>query len=177
MRVLMAFVAVGLFAPGMARASCATEAGNVLAKHNCDFATDIAGWTTDPPAAVRHDAKQGDTAPGALLADGGPQGSVTVVGPCVKAKPSTRYAYAAHLRTSKGNAYFCGVQLFAIAADSCAGERSPLAAEGAPPNADWRIVSAEARTGEEVGFVEVRLVCSGEPEFEVWWDDVYLMEP
>lgn len=177
MRVLMAIVALGLFAPGLARGSCREETGNLLAKHNCDFATDVAGWTTDPPAAVRHDPKQGDTASGALLADGGPQGSVTVVGPCLKAKPSTRYAYAAHFRTSRGNAYFCTVQLFAIAGDSCAGERAPLAAQGAPPSTDWSIVSADALTGEDVGFVEVRLVCSGEPEHEVAWDDVYLMEP
>jgi hypothetical protein len=172
----MALVALAVVAPGLVRASCAEEPGNLLAKHNCDFATSVAGWTTDPPAAVRHDAKQGDTAAGALLADGGPQGSVTVVGPCVKTKPSTRYAYAAHFRTSKGNAYFCTVQLFAIAG-SCAGERAPLAAQGAPPSTDWIIVSADALTGEDAGFLEMRLVCSGEPGHEVAWDDVYLMEP
>lgn len=177
MRLAAIAIALTAASPSLAGADCANEATNLLAQRNCGFAKDTAGWSTESPAAIRHDAANGDPAAGALLADGGPQGSVTVVGPCVPAKPSTSHAYAAHLRLARGNAYYCNVQLFQFTDQSCQEGSEPLGAQGRPPDATWRIASASASTGEPTRSLEVRLVCSGEPGFAVLWDDVYVGVP
>jgi hypothetical protein len=170
-------LAVLTLLPSLAQADCAGEPKNLLAKLDCGFEKGTTGWSTEPPAAIAHDPKNGDPSPGALLAKGGPQGSVTVVGPCLPAQPSVPYSYAGHLRLSQGNAYFCTVQLFQYTDGSCGDGGEPLGAEGAPPEATWRIISAGATTGTAAGSIEVRLVCSGEPDFAVLWDDVWVVAP
>ena len=100
-----------------------------------------------------------------------------MAGPCFPVEALTSYVFAAHVRLVEGTAFFCAVQLFQYTEASCGAGAEPLAAEGIPPDADWKIISASGSTGGETASAQVRLVCSGEPGFSVSWDDVYVAKP
>ena len=85
----------------------------------------------------------------------------------------------AHLRRGRASAWTAhGADAAKAAGDHLfAAAFATLAAEGIPPDADWKIISASGSTGGETASAQVRLVCSGEPGFSASWDDVYVAKP
>src|SRR5688572_27717336 len=103
---------------------CAAEPGNLLGKANCGFAKDVAGWAAAPGAALSRVA--GDAENGVLqtVADSG--GSLTVLGPCVKARGGALYRFAGRLRSAGGTVFFCSVNAWQFSDESCADGQEPL---------------------------------------------------
>ena len=163
--VLLAVLAVLGNAP--AEASCRNSPGNLLASANCGFDKDTAGWTSLASASVQH--KPADRGVMEAVADS--QGSLIVVGPCVTAKPSTAYSLGARLRSAKGVAYFCSVNVFQYSDDRCSEGGEPLGSAAGPPTSDWATLEGSATTSGNAKSIQLRPTCSGEPGFTVNFDD------
>ena len=151
-------------------ADCKTAAGNLLAGGNCGFDQNLAGWSVVPEGKLSRDAAE----QGAMKVTGDPGGSLTLEGPCVAVKGGAEVRVSARLRLAAGSAYFCSVLSFEHADPACEGPGGPLAAAAAPPSPKWQEVSGSAKTQPATRAVELRPVCSGEPGFEVLFDDFVL---
>ncbi len=153
-------------------AACAADDLNLLAGANGSFDRDVSGWQAAPgDAAAAHAAEDGQPRAGALRADGGPNGSVTILGPCVAAKPGA-YEVRARTKVVNGTPYYCGANLFQYSDESCERETGPVAAAAQPPGEQWREASASGVTDGDARSLQVRLVCSGRPGFVVLFDDL-----
>jgi hypothetical protein len=166
MRMLLAIVVASLAASPLA-ASCESDKGNPLAGSNCGFDKDVSGWTASPGASLSRDA--GDN--GALKAVSDPQGSLTVVGPCVPVQGGSRYRIAARMRLLEGTPYFCTVNAFQYSDARCSDNAEPLGSAAGPPEATWTLVDGTATTAPGAKSVQLRPTCSGQPGFAVLFDD------
>jgi hypothetical protein len=151
-------------------ADCKFAAGNLLAGGNCGFDQNVAGWSVIPEGKLSRDAAE----QGAMKVAGDPGGSLTVQGPCVAVKGGAEVRVGARLKLAAGSAYFCSVLTFEHTDPSCQGTANPLAAAAAPPSPKWQEVTGSAKTQPTTRAVELRPVCSGEPGFEVLFDDFVL---
>jgi hypothetical protein len=171
-----------------ALADCKSDAKNLLAAHDCGFATGIAGWeASGSRARLGHAAKDGDPQPGSLEVEA-PDGSLLVSGPCLEVEPSTSYRYGARFRKVSGETYVCGPQIHHFADAACAEPLGPLAAMGDMVETAWQAFDPTRRpeAGPDQGVAKteaatraVRLVFagSGEPGFVVRFDDVFVSAP
>jgi hypothetical protein len=169
-------------------ADCKTDAKNLLAAHDCGFATGIAGWqASHSEARVSHAAKDGDPQPGSLEVQA-PDGSLQVSGPCLEVEPNTTYRYGARFRKVSGETYVCGPQIHHFADAACAEPLGPLAAMADLVETAWQAFDPARRpeAGPDQGIAKteattraIRLVFagSGEPGFVVRFDDVFVSAP
>lgn len=164
-------LALFLCAAPAASSDCAAAPGNLLAAGNCGFAKDLAGWEASPGAAL---SRSMDDEGGVLTGTSDPGGSLTILGPCVKVQAGTPYRFGARLRSSKGTVFFCSFNLFQYSDDQCKEGAEPFGSAGRPPGKTWEEVSGSATTADGVKSVQLRPACSGEPGFEVQFDDFVL---
>ncbi|HEV7242592.1 MAG TPA: hypothetical protein VGQ36_25405 [Thermoanaerobaculia bacterium] len=167
MRSLGALALLSILVATPAAASCQDAAGNLLAGINCGFDKDAKGWTASPGAVVSRDAADH----GVLKAVADSQGSLTILGPCVAARPNVEYHIGARLRGVAGTSYFCSVNVFQYSDAACTEGQDPLGSAAAPPDADWAKLDGSATTSDAAKSLEVRPVCSGKPGFTVQFDD------
>jgi hypothetical protein len=168
MRSLGGLVLLGVLAAVPAGASCDESPRNLLATANCGFDKDATGWTALTAAPAHHDVADGGTLQG--VADS--QGSLIIVGPCVAAQAKTSYSIGGRLRSAKGKAYFCALNVYQYSDDRCNEGAEPLGSAAAPPSADWAPLVGSATTSAVTKSVQVRPTCSGEPGFVVSFDDL-----
>lgn len=161
--------------PAAAAADCASDEENLLAGSNCSFDRDVAGWQAAAgDAAAGHGGEQGHPRPGALRADGGPNGSITVHGPCIAASPGS-YEIGGSFRTASGTPYYCGVDVYQYSDASCELETGPVASAGRPPGEEWQTATATGVTDGDARSLRVRVGCSGKPGFAVLFDELVLV--
>lgn len=151
---------------------CAGELDNLLAKSNCGFAKDAAGWTAAPGATLSRVA--GEAGSGILKAVADSGGSLTIMGPCVKARGASPYRLAGRLRSAGGTVFFCSVNAWQFSDESCAEGQEPLGSAGLPPSPEWQAATGSATTAGAAKSIQLRPVCSGEPGFEMQFDDFVL---
>jgi hypothetical protein len=108
------------------------------------------------------------------VADDG--GSLTLIGPCVKARPSVPYRIAARLRNTAGAVYFCSVNAWQFSDEACTEGQEPLGSAGLPPGSDWEAATASATTSKGAKSIQLRPVCSGKPGFAIQFDDFVLTQ-
>jgi hypothetical protein len=115
-----------------------------------------------------------DDGGGVLAGTSDSGGSLTILGPCVKVQAGKPYQFGARMRGAKGTVFFCSFNLFQYSDDQCKEGGEPFGSAGRPPEKKWEEVSGSATTAEGVKSVELRPACSGEPGFEVQFDDFVL---
>ena len=175
---------VALALPAASHASCASDAKNLLAAHDCGFAKGIDGWQANEGARIAHAAKDGHPQPGSIEAVA-PGGSLLIEGPCVAAKPATTYRFGASVRLVEGSTYVCGPQVYHFADAACADSLGPLAAMSDLVMEGWRAFDPARRpesgpdqnlatTESATRGLRIVLACSGEAGFVVRFDDVSL---
>ena len=170
MRSLAALTLLSVLTAAPLAATCHDAAGNLLATGNCAFEKDVTGWMAAPGAAVTHHPAEH----GVLEATADTQGSLTVIGPCLAAQPQTAYRIGARLRSVAGTVYFCSVNVFQHSDAQCTDGQEPLGSAAGPPASGWETVDGGGTTSPTAKSVQLRLVCSGEPSFEVQFDDIVL---
>jgi hypothetical protein len=182
---LAAALAAGPDAP-----DCAKDPKNLLAKLDCGFASGIQGWEADSmggPAKIAHEPKEGDPSPGALKGVGSSQGSLQAKGPCLPARPNTSYRYGARFRLVSGETYVCGPQIFHYRDAACQDSMGPLSAMSDLVEKTWQAFDPGRRpeagkdqgvatTTGETKAIQLRFACSGQPDFVVLFDDVFVTE-
>jgi hypothetical protein len=169
-------LAVILLMPVAAQADCASDPKNLLAKLNCGFDRDIAGWTDSAIGKSSHEPKDGNPGAGALKGTDGDQ-SLLIEGPCVPVRPSTKYTFGLRIRTATGNPYFVGMNVFQYADANCKEAAEPLHSAGMPPNKTWQSATETATTSATAASVQLRIAGSGEPGFSILFDDLFFSEP
>jgi hypothetical protein len=157
-----------------AAGDCVDERGNLLANANCGFHQDIAGWTSTPGTTVSRDTD--DSGHGVMKAVADTGGSLTIVSPCVKARPSAPYRFAARLRNTAGAVYFCSVNAGQFSDEGCTEGQEPLGSAGLPPGRDWEAATGSATTSDGAKSIQLRPACSGEPGFAIQFDDFVLTQ-
>ncbi|HYC60723.1 MAG TPA: hypothetical protein VEK79_14260 [Thermoanaerobaculia bacterium] len=164
-------LAVLLLLPAAAEADCASDPKNLLAKMNCGFDQDIAGWTDAAMGKSSHEPKEH-----ALKGTDGDQ-SLLIEGPCVQVKPSTKYTFGLRIRTASGSPYFVGMDLFTYTDANCKEGAEPLHSAALPPNKTWQSATESATTSATTRSIHLRIAGSGEPGFSILFDDLFLNEP
>lgn len=153
---------------------CGSDPDNLIAGANCSFDAAVTGWQAAPgDSPAGHEAAQGQPRAGALRAEGGPNGSITISGPCVEVRPGA-YEIATRIKTASGTPYYCGVDIYQYADGSCGQETGPVVSAGLPPREDWQRAAATGMTDGDARSLQVRLACSGGPGFVVLFDNVTL---
>ena len=169
-------LAVILLLPVAAAADCASDPKNLLAKMNCGFDQDIAGWTDAAMGKSSHEPKEGNPKPGALKGTDGDQ-SLLIEGPCVQVKPSTKYTFGLRIRTAAGSPYFVAMNVFQYTDANCKEGAEPLHSAALPPDKTWQSATESATTSGTTASVHLRIAGSGEPGFSILFDDLFLNEP
>jgi hypothetical protein len=156
-------------APG---ADCRRVAGNLMAKFNCGFDKDVAGYKDLFDNKIVHvPATGGDPRSAAMRVTSGAQSSIAVEGPCVPVQGSTNYQFSARLRLASGTPYFGGMNVWQYSDLKCEAGAEPLAGDGLPPSNDWATVQGKGRTLATTKAIRVRADCSGSGVISVIWDD------
>ncbi len=168
-------VTLGTFTGMAKRTDCAGAAGNLLAKANCGFDTNAAGWNGHPDTTIAHQpATGGDPATAAMKVTSGAQGSVSASSACVPVKGTTTYQFSARLRRSSGTLYFCAMNVWQYSDMKCAAGQEPLGSDGRPPAETWATVQGTAETRANARSALIRADCSGQGVISILWDDFVL---
>jgi hypothetical protein len=159
--------------PSWAAVACGDDGKNLLAKHNCSFASDVDGWE-GVETRVEH-----DSADGGALAAIGTEGFVVVVGPCVKVKAGTDYRVSARVRAVGGEVHACSVTGRQFTDGRCEGGREQFetGVTVAPVPSDWQAVSGKATAAADAEAVRLHLECNAEDVVDVRFDDLVLARP
>ena len=170
----------------LAGGDCTKNAKNLLAKHDCGFATGIKGWESVSPAKLGHEPKDGAPTAGALKATA-PEGSLQANSPCLPAKPKTTYRYGARFRLVSGQTYVCGPQIHHFGDAACGDSLGYLSAMADLVQKEWQAFDPARRpeagpnqglatTTADTKAIRMTFACSGEPNFTVLFDDVWISE-
>ena len=163
--------------PALADGGCADDSRNLLSRRNCDFTRGIEGWVAADAEAthVAHDSAGSGS--GALVAHG-VDGSVVVLGPCLKVKGETEHRASTRVKTTTGEVHYCQVAARQYTDSECADGRETLeVSAGVAPSGAWQTASGSATTASSAKSVQLHLECNGEPGFGVLFDDVVLAKP
>ena len=152
--LVVAVVATVALPSGAQRADCKSVTGNLLAKSNCGFDKDVAGWTPIPDTSLAHlPATDGDPTSTAMRVTSGAQGSLSALSACVPVTGAASYRFSARLRTVSGAAFFCALNVWQYSdSEVCGGSG---AARQRRPATDAKLGRA-ARDGGDARQLPVR---------------------
>jgi hypothetical protein len=172
----VAAIAMAVFGWGFEQAApgagCRQVAGNLMAKFNCGFDKDVAGYKDIFDNKVVHvPATGGDPRSAAMRVTSGAQSSIAVEGACVPVQGSTNYQFSARLRLASGTPYICALNWWQYSDLKCEAGAEPLAGEARPPSNDWATIQGTGRAQASAKAVRLRADCSGSGVISIIWDD------
>jgi hypothetical protein len=172
-RTSLALLAVALLAVP-ATADCGDDPSNLFNAANCDFDSDIAGWTVSGTGATASwSMADGDPEPGSIQGVVGSGGVFNLTSACAQVSGSTLYGMGARLRGISGVG-LCFWTFSEYSTSNCSGSPTVLASTSGIPGSTWFNAHLDATTDASSLSVSAVLGCDGQNGATARFDNLYL---
>ncbi|MEZ5331337.1 MAG: hypothetical protein R2991_04640 [Thermoanaerobaculia bacterium] len=166
--------ALTLAAAPAAAFDCGDDPANLMSGVNCDFDTDVAGWTV-LLGTVAHEALDGEPELGSMSTVAAPVAAAEST--CFAALPSTPYGFGVRARLIAGEIGLCELNVFESAGGACLTPSfvGTTSFSGLAPG--WQSLGGDLATDASTGSLFVRAECTGVGgPLTVLFDNFYLGE-